>query len=718
MSPGSHPAQHADWIRLVKAVHGAINRVSKDTVAEAAKALLRLNIFRARGVLCKTLLRAQLGSPSLAPVLASLVAVLNTRVPPVVALLVARLVAQLRDAYSAQDRSLCFATAKFMACLYNHQVVTELLVLQFLYTCLLDPTDGSIELAVGTLNECAPFLAERSPKACDGVFQRLREVRHDGEVSTRAQVMIEKLMAMRKHNFAGQETLDPRLDLVEDGDVITHFASLDDDDQPDLQMVCNAFHFDDDYLENEQVYDGITKDILGAEYDPSSIRTSDDNDHVMMDKERDEQEKLQRNGVEKTKDMTESDLVDFRRDVYLVIGSGLTAEEWAHKIVRLMRDHPAKHLELCKMVTECCSQEKTFIRTYGLLGDILCSLNKKYVSCFEETFATHYATIHRFDTRKIRNMANFYAFLLASDALPWSVLQVIRLVDAETTSSSRIFLQTLFQEMSYTLSAARMAVLFRSPQRSPSLTGIFPKDNVENAGYAVNFFAVIGLGFLTEDLREWLKSPPKDGGLAGKGGDAGNAGNDSDTCSTLSSGSTSSSDLSSDSGEENEGEERQRGGTSASAPLNEGTSQPPDERFSRARRTDYEEHNPHEGARNTTSRRDNTSLEATREDGDSYRIRRRSSDESEDLSPRRTSRSLRKERGRTTGRRRRDGEYDYEDGDSYYDSRRHRQRREKKRRRVDQRSYSRPSSPPRSRSPSRYSYHRLPEGRASSEPRY
>ena len=39
--------------------------------------------------------------------------------------------------------------------------------------------------------------------------------------------------------------------------------------------------------------------------------------------------------------------------------------------------------------------------------------------------------------------------------------------------------------------------------------GIFPKDSVENARFSINFFTSIGLGRVTEDLREFIKSAPK-----------------------------------------------------------------------------------------------------------------------------------------------------------------------------------------------------------------
>lgn len=719
MPPGSQPAQQADWTRLVKAIHGAINRVSEDNIPDVAKALFRVNIFRGRGILCKTLLRVQLGSPALAPVLASLVAVLNTRVPSVIDLLVSRLVAQFRVAYSSQDRSLCFATAKFIASLYNQQVVSDVLVLEFLITCLLDPTDGSVELVVGTLDECAPCLAERSPKACEDVFERLREVLHDGAVSKRTQVMIERLMNRRRRNFDGQDTLDPRLDLVRSEEVITHFASLDDDDHPDLAEACNAFYFDEQYLENENTYEQIKRDILGAEAKQPLIRASNESIPGVVD----------RNDIfpggserpkepEQTKDMTDAALVDFRRTVYLILSSGLTAEEWAHKIVRLMRDHPDMELELCKMVVECCSQERTFLRPYGILGERLCGLKKSYVSCFEETFATHYATIHRLDLRKVRIMANFYAFMLASDALPWNVLTVIRLVPAETTSSSRIFLMHLFQEMYYTLSTHRLTELFKSEERASSLKGLFPKDSVENAQFAINFFTKIGMGFLTQDLRDWLRKNPH--GVTNGTERNGEDGNASSASSTLSSTSSTSSVLSPDSEEEEDSDggrrpEREGGHLS---PSSEHPSDSASRRNSESRNIAHGSHDLREGARKRISYRDSTSQADARDEWERSRFHHHSS-ASLDGSPssRRTSSDHRRERERRRSRRQREWDYSDSEDDSYYHSGRYRQRRERKRRRSDVHSGTR-RSPPRSRSPHRYSRRRLSDERSRSASHY
>jgi len=43
----------------------------------------------------------------------------------------------------------------------------------------------------------------------------------------------------------------------------------------------------------------------------------------------------------------------------------------------------------------------------------------------------------------------------------------------------------------------------------PYLGGLFPRDSLDNARFAINFFSSIGLGELTDDLREFMKDAPK-----------------------------------------------------------------------------------------------------------------------------------------------------------------------------------------------------------------
>jgi len=47
------------------------------------------------------------------------------------------------------------------------------------------------------------------------------------------------------------------------------------------------------------------------------------------------------------------------------------------------------------------------------------------------------------------------------------------------------------------------------PTMQDSFESIFPKDNPKNTRFAINFFTSIGLGGITESLREYLKNMPR-----------------------------------------------------------------------------------------------------------------------------------------------------------------------------------------------------------------
>ena len=65
--------------------------------------------------------------------------------------------------------------------------------------------------------------------------------------------------------------------------------------------------------------------------------------------------------------MTEKDLINLRKTIYLTIMNSVDFEECCHKLLKLsIRDSQLS--EMCNMVVDCCMQERTFTRYYGLLA--------------------------------------------------------------------------------------------------------------------------------------------------------------------------------------------------------------------------------------------------------------------------------------------------------------------------------------------------------------
>lgn len=93
------------------------------------------------------------------------------------------------------------------------------------------------------------MLTETTPAGVNAIFERFRNILHEGQIGRRVQYTIEKLFAIRKLRFANNPGVIPELDLIEEADRITHNVSLDDDLV--LEETTNFFKFDPEYEQKE-----------------------------------------------------------------------------------------------------------------------------------------------------------------------------------------------------------------------------------------------------------------------------------------------------------------------------------------------------------------------------------------------------------------------------------------------------------------------------------
>lgn len=551
--------QRQTWDALRKSINGLINKVNVSNISNIIPELFQENLVRARGLVARSIMKAQLASPGFTHIYAALVAVINTKMPENGELVVKRVVHRFRRAFKRGDKVVAIALVRFIAHLVNQQVVHELLALEVLTLLLANPTDDSVEVAVNFTKECGQILAELCPEGLRAIFERFRGILHEGEIDKRVQYTIEGLFAIRKGGFADYPAVHEQLDLVESGDQITHETTLEE--EIDREDKLDVFRVDPEYEKNEEMWAAIKKEILGeSDSDSDGESGSSGSDDDGEDSEAEAQQQQQQQSAADSsaiQDMTEQDLVNLRRTIYLTIMSSISHEECAHKLMKL-NIRPGQEKEICSMLIECCSQERTYLRYYGLLGQRFCMIKREYQDGFDECFAEQYALIHRLETNKLRNVAKFFAHQLLTDALPWTVFEYIRLNEEETTSSSRIFIKILCQELSEHMGLKKLKERFLDEIMADTFAGVFPKDNPRNTRFAINFFTSIGLGGLTTDLREFLKNAPKmimAQATKPTGGDASSnsssSGSDSDSSSSSSgsssSGSSSSGSSSSDS---------------------------------------------------------------------------------------------------------------------------------------------------------------------------
>ncbi|KAF5567795.1 CWC22-like protein [Fusarium phyllophilum] len=490
--------QRMAWEALKKSINGLINKVNTANIKFIVPELFGENLIRGRGLFCRSIMKAQAASLPFTPIYAAMAAIVNTKLPQVGELLIRRLVMQFRKGFKRNDKAVCLSSTTFLAHLINQQVQHEMLAGQILLLLLHKPTDDSVEIAVGFCREVGQYLEEMQPSIAMAVFDQFRNILHEADIDKRTQYMIEVLFQVRKDKFKDNPAVKEELDLVEEEDQITHRLELEG--EIDVQDGLNIFKFDPEWEEHEEAYKKLKAEILGEGSDDE-----DGEDEYESSSEDEEDEKTKAMEI---KDQSNADLVNLRRTIYLTIMSSADPEEAVHKLMKI--NLPAgQEPELPSMIVECCSQEKTYTKFFGMIGERFAKINRLWCDLFEQAFAKYYDTIHRYENNKLRNIAMLFGHMFASDALGWHCLSVIHLNEDETTSSSRIFIKILFQFIAEETGMPKLRARMTDETLRPNLEGLFPKDNPRNIRFSINYFTSIGMGALTEEMRTYLQNMPK-----------------------------------------------------------------------------------------------------------------------------------------------------------------------------------------------------------------
>ncbi|KAK2600261.1 pre-mRNA-splicing factor cwc22 [Conoideocrella luteorostrata] len=490
--------QRMAWEALKKSINGLINKVNTANIKHIVPELFGENLVRGRGLFCRSIMKAQAASLPFTPIYAAMAAIVNTKLPQVGELLIKRLVMQFRKGFKRNDKSVCLSSTTFLAHLINQQVQHEMLAGQILLLLLHKPTDDSVEIAVGFCREVGQYLEDMQPSISVAVFDQFRNILNEADIDKRTQYMIEVLFQVRKDKFKDNPAIKEELDLVEEEDQITHRAELDG--EIDVQDGLNIFKFDPDWEDNEDAYKKLKAEILGEGSDY-------DDDEDGSDESSDQEEEQETKAME-IKDQSNTDLVNLRRTIYLTIMSSADPEEAVHKLMKI--NLPAgQEPELPSMIVECCSQEKTYTKFFGLIGERFAKINRLWCDLFEQSFVKYYETIHRYENNKLRNIAQLFGHMLGVDSIGWHCLSAIHLNEDETTSSSRIFIKILFQSIVEEIGIPKLRARMSDEILRPSLEGIFPRDSARHIRFSINYFTSIGLGALTEEMREYLQNMPK-----------------------------------------------------------------------------------------------------------------------------------------------------------------------------------------------------------------
>ena len=144
--------------------------------------------------------------------------------------------------------------------------------------------------------------------------------------------------------------------------------------------------------------------------------------------------------------MTEQDLINLRKTIYLAIQSTVNFEECAHKILK-MNIAKGYEYELIDMILECSMMERIYQNFFGLLAERFCSVDDMYKELFMQAFVTRYSNVFKEEANKIRNLAHLFGHLFYRKALDWKILSVIKLSPETTTAAARMFLKIFLKDI-------------------------------------------------------------------------------------------------------------------------------------------------------------------------------------------------------------------------------------------------------------------------------
>ena len=195
------------------------------------------------------------------------------------------------------------------------------------------------------------------------------------------------------------------------------------------------------------------------------------------------------------------DDLELRRRFALLLQGSASPEEAAHKLIRGF--DPGTEPTLAQLLLESLFHQPTYSPFYGTLASRLVATGYAFRGCFERLFERHYSEAEELSSKTTRQLARLMSHLLASESLPWGVLQVVRLSEKECTADQRVLLKYLLEDLARTLGVGELKErLLYDSALQPLLRGMFPVDEIAEVRYAMLFFASLGLSPLNERLSQ------------------------------------------------------------------------------------------------------------------------------------------------------------------------------------------------------------------------
>lgn len=472
--------QKSNWGALGSHVESVVQRLDETNIEESMKSLIEVNVIRGEKLVVRYVLKYQNqnNNPNLYAAFSSL---LNSKLPQYGQVLAQEATVRFIHSYRERDDQKVLTMVSLLAEMFNYKIIHEIVILQVLHTLLENFEDRSLRIVIELLQISGKRLLEVIKTAHNMVFEKLREILQGGKLSPALAELLESLFDLRRTDYQGFEST--RLELP-DFDVITHTFMIDDDIQTNANSL-GSFEYDPHFLENEKKYEEWKLHFIENLDTQHAVIQANEKPPIFVS------------------DMTYKDNIEFKKEIYLILKSSLSSDEAAHKIFKLRIPDAAKS-HVVDIIVKSSYQEATFSKFYGLLSEKLCGTHRSWKPAFEHVFAENYDNSDELEPAQLRTIGKFWGHLLASDYMGFEVFSRVHLNEDETNPPQRVLLKFILLELVAELGINELQDRFHEGYIQPFLSELFPREDSSHMRYSINYFTAIGLGALTEQMRERL----------------------------------------------------------------------------------------------------------------------------------------------------------------------------------------------------------------------
>ncbi|XP_022168891.1 pre-mRNA-splicing factor CWC22 homolog [Myzus persicae] len=483
----SEEYQTTSWKILENSISNLVKQVNSESKArEIKKKIVRLNIVRGRGILCKSVMEAQLASTTNTHIYALFIALIYDEISTIGELILVRCLKQFRNASKTKEKCVYLASVLFISYLIIYDVVSPLVVVKLLKIFIKIPSQDSVDATFVLLNTCGYKLNEQNKKDLNKIVHNVHNksvynMRFAKKIRRMIQIIMRTISLKSPSKVKGPVISRPPLTIFSAKKINPNY-SLD------------SYSYDPDYEANEEIYSLFRDQILENDIKDEYIIMYDHNTYDAESKSLQQTLVVKHTGSRKAirKSKSLKDVLEI-----LMESSSFKYENCASQLMKI-KLNPGQEKEICYIFLELCCENDVYTENLGHMTQIFCQMNRLLIGPLQKMFIDTYAIVNSYDRVTLQNVAKYFAQLLYTDTISWMVLSTIRLDKIQTTRSTGNFVKHLFHELVKHMGEENLNCYIKDPSLKDAFEGIFFGNNKNHSNFSVDLFSSIGLdGLIT-----------------------------------------------------------------------------------------------------------------------------------------------------------------------------------------------------------------------------